>query len=192
MCGGAFNAAEPGGCRCPLNPARPSDVCVVGPSTPMVTWRGRVEDQAWEASRPRGGRERAPANLLPHRPPASLVAGAALATAAEASRRNQRSTATVRDSCPAPTLPCWPLGPLTLCQLALRTPSGSHSAGSPIPASRTAGLGSGRDGRAGRARGRGVGGAGRCLRRRGHASAQLSRVGEWWPDVGHVTDCREN
>lgn len=188
--GGAFNAAEPGGCRCPFNPVRPSDVCVVVPSAPKVTWRERAEDQVWEASRPRGGRQRAPANLLSRRPPASLVAGAALA--AEASRPDQRSTATVRDSCPAPTLPCWPLGPLTGCQLALRTPGGSHSAGSPIPVSWTAGLGPGRGGRAGRAHGRGVGGAGRCLRVRSHASAQLSRVGERWPDAGRVTGCRED
>lgn len=140
---------EPGGCGCPFNPARSSDICVVGPSAPKVARQGRERTRGGSGQ---GGAGRSAA-VGRRRPISCPAAFWRHSLPGRRSRPRQKGAARskeveqLRTATPPPTLPSRSLGPLTGCQLALRTPSGSHSAGSPTPAYRSARLWWGRDAR---------------------------------------------
>ncbi|CAI9170343.1 unnamed protein product [Rangifer tarandus platyrhynchus] len=152
-------------------------------------WRGQTEGKAWEEQAARQQRTRASQSLAPLGLCVTSCQGGVL----HGGRRwppkaEGKSPATIGDGCPALTLPPAPRSPH-------RSPTGSSDTAR-LPLSWVADprfpdcgtvAGKGR-----KERGAAWGGTGRCLGIEGHASAPLSRVGQWPASRRCVTGCWEN
>lgn len=148
---GRLTSTEPRGCRCLFKLTQPGDVRIVGPPATKVTKGGLARTYGGQglggAGREAAAGVRRPIACFAAAPRHSLPGRRSRRLQTLAARSGGKKPGASWGPLPRANPPSRPFGPLTGRRLDPRTPRGSHSAGSPTPACRTAGLGREGEGR---------------------------------------------